>query len=52
MATRKVRTMLIPGKMPEITCTKRGSGSNAKEDDGRKTVHMKKKRKTSFQMDG
>ena len=26
--------------------------SNAKKDDGRKTVHTQKKRKTSFEMDG
>jgi hypothetical protein len=29
-----------------------GSGSNAEKDDGRKTVHRKKKRKNSFEMDG
>jgi hypothetical protein len=29
-----------------------GSGSNDEKDDGRKTVHMQKKRKTSFEMDG
>ena len=34
------------------TCKENGSGSNAKEDDGRKTVYRKKKRKTSFEMDG
>jgi hypothetical protein len=28
------------------TCGENGSGSNAKKDDGRKTVHRKKKRKT------
>jgi len=27
-------------------------GSNAKEDDGRKTVCRTKERKTSFEMDG
>ena len=27
-------------------------GANAKKDDGRKTVHRQKKRKTSFEMDG
>jgi hypothetical protein len=31
---------------------KKGSGSNAEKDDGRKTVHRKKKRKTSNEMDG
>jgi len=34
------------------TCKKNGSSSNAKKDDGRKTVHRQKKRKTSFEMDG
>jgi hypothetical protein len=34
------------------TCKKNGSGSNPKKDDGRKTVHRKKKMKTSFEMDG
>jgi len=29
-----------------------GSGSNAKVDDGRKTVHRQKKKKTSLKMDG
>jgi hypothetical protein len=29
-----------------------GSGSNAEKDDGRKTVHRMKKRKTLFEMDG
>ena len=33
------------------TCTKNGSGSNAKKDDGRKTVHRQKKRKTLLEMD-
>jgi hypothetical protein len=34
------------------TCKENGSGSNAEKDDGRKTVHRKKERKTSFEMDG
>jgi hypothetical protein len=34
------------------TCKENGSGSNAKKDDGMKTVHRKKKRTTSFEMDG
>jgi hypothetical protein len=34
------------------TFKENGSGSNAKKDDGRKTVHRKKKRKTLFEMDG
>ena len=34
------------------TCKENGSGSDARKDDGRKTVYMKKKRKTSFDMDG
>ena len=34
------------------TCKENGSGSDAKKDDGRKTVYRKKKRKTSFEMDG
>ena len=34
------------------TCKENGSGSNAKVDDGRKTVHRQKKRKTSLEMDG
>ena len=34
------------------TCKENGSGSDAKEDDRRKTVCRKKKRKTSFEMDG
>ena len=29
-----------------------GRGSDAKKDDGRKTVYRKKKRKASFEMDG
>ena len=33
------------------TCKENGSGSDAKEDDGRKTVYRTKKRKTSFEMD-
>ena len=34
------------------TCKENGSGSDAKKDDGRKTVYRKKKRKTSFEMEG
>ena len=34
------------------TCKENGSGSDAKEDDERKTVYRTKKRKTSFEMDG
>ena len=43
------------------TCKENGSGSDAKKEDGRKTVYKKKKRetvykkkkrKTSFEMDG
>jgi hypothetical protein len=35
------------------TFKENGSGSNAKKDDGNKTVHMKKKkRETSSEMDG
>ena len=34
------------------TCKQNGSGSDAKKDDGRKVVYRKKKRKTSFEMDG
>jgi len=34
------------------TCKENGSGSDDKEDDGRKTVHRTKERKTSFEMDG
>jgi hypothetical protein len=34
------------------TCKENGRGSDAKKDDGRKTVYRKKKRKTSFEMDG
>ena len=34
------------------TCKENGSGSNAKKDDGRKTVHRKKKSKTPLEMDG
>jgi len=33
------------------TCKENGSGSDAKKDDGRKTVYRKKKTKTSFKMD-
>jgi len=34
------------------TCKESGRGNDAKKDDGRKTVYTKKKRKTSFEMDG
>jgi len=34
------------------TCKENGRGSDAKKDDGRKTVCRKKKRKASFEMDG
>jgi len=34
------------------TCKENGRGSDAKKDDGRKTVCRKKKRKTSFEIDG
>ena len=34
------------------TCKEKGRGSDAKNDDRRKTVCKKKKRKTSFEMDG
>jgi hypothetical protein len=34
------------------TCKGNGSGSYAKEDDGRKTVYRMKEGKTSFEMDG
>jgi len=34
------------------TCKKNGSGSDAKEDDGRKTVYRTKERKTSSEMNG
>ena len=34
------------------TCKGNGSGSNAKEDDGRKTVYRMKERTTSFEVDG
>ena len=34
------------------TCKEKGRGSDAKKDDGRKTVCRKKKMKTSFEMDG
>jgi len=34
------------------TCKENGSGSDAKKDDGRKTVYRKKKRKILFEMDG
>jgi hypothetical protein len=33
-------------------CKENGSGSNAEKDDGRKTVHRKKKMKTLLEMDG
>jgi ribosomal protein S28E/S33 len=32
-------------------CKENGSGSDAEEDDGRKTVYRTKERKTSFEMD-
>jgi hypothetical protein len=35
-----------------FTMNKSRSGSNAEKDDGRKTVHRTKKRKTSLEMDG
>jgi len=34
------------------TCKENGNGSDAKEDDGRKTVYRTKERRTSFEMDG
>jgi len=34
------------------TCMENGSGSDAKKDDGRKTVCRNKKRKILFEMDG
>jgi len=34
------------------TCKENGRGSDAKKYDGRKTVYRKKKRNTSFEMDG
>jgi hypothetical protein len=34
------------------TYKENGSGGDAKEDDGRKTVYRMKKRKTSLKMDG
>jgi len=34
------------------TCKENGSGSHAKEDDGRKTVYRTEERKTAFEMDG
>jgi hypothetical protein len=34
------------------TCKENESGSDAKKEDRRKTVYRKKKRKTSFEMDG
>jgi len=34
------------------TCKENGSGSDAKEGDGRKTVYRTKERKTSFEMCG
>ena len=34
------------------TSKENGSGSDAKKDDGRKTVDRKKERKTLFEMDG
>jgi len=50
MATWNIRTMLILEKMR--TCKENGTGGDAKEDDGRKTVYRMKERKTSFEMDG
>ena len=34
------------------TCKKNGRGSDAKEDDGRKSVYRTKERKTSSKVDG
>jgi hypothetical protein len=34
------------------TCKENGSRSDAKEDDGRKTVYRTEERKTSSEMDG
>jgi hypothetical protein len=34
------------------TCKENGSGSDAKEDDGRKTVYRAKEMKTSSEVDG
>jgi len=34
------------------TCKENGRGRDAKKDDRRKTVYRKKKKKTSFEMDG
>ena len=34
------------------TCKENGCRSDAKEDDGMKTVYRTKERKTSFEMDG
>ena len=34
------------------TCKENGRGSDAKKDDGRKTVYKTKKRNTSFEMNG
>ena len=34
------------------TCKENGRASDGKKDDGRKTICRKKKRKTSFEMDG
>jgi hypothetical protein len=33
-------------------CKENGSGIDAKEDDGRKTVYRTKERKTSSELDG
>jgi hypothetical protein len=33
-------------------CKENGGGANDMKDDGTKTVYRKKRRKTSFEMDG